>query len=278
MLTLTCANCGRTFQSERRSKRFCCRDCSNKYNGDKKVYKAKEKGEKIVWSSGGGIQSTAIAVLIWQGVLRKPDFAFMADCGFESQKTYEYIERVTKPKLAEVGVDFKLVKSSDYANVSIIDPRGYCNIPAFELKPDGHVSHYGTRCNGDWKQKVLKRWLREQGVSFCIDWVGISTDEAHRGGKNTGLKWIENRYPLLELGLSRDDCRKLILDAGWEMPQRTSCIMCPQRSLFEWLRLKVECPEDFERACQIEEEIQKVNPNIWLTPKCKPLRDILIFD
>lgn len=51
--------------------------------------------------------------------------------------------------------------------------------------------------------------------------------------------------------------------------------MCPQRTMFEWLRLKVECPEDFERACQIEDELRQVDPNVYLTSKCRPLRDLL---
>ena len=38
------------------------------------------EGDKLnLWSSGGGVQSSAIAVLIAQGKLPKPDIAVMID-------------------------------------------------------------------------------------------------------------------------------------------------------------------------------------------------------
>lgn len=275
MILLKCDECGKVFQSNRNAKRFCSCECSNKYNGRKRQEKMDDVEADVVWSCGGGIQSTALAVLIWQGKLPKPKYAFMADCGYESEKTYKYVSEVIAPKLKEVGVDFNLVNSSDYVNVELMDKNGYCNLPAFRKKPDGTVSHLSTRCNGTWKQAVMRKWLRDHGVEKCVDWVGISTDEARRGGKSSGVKWIKNEYPLLDLGMSRKDCVELIKSAGWEMPARTSCIMCPQRTMFEWLRLKVECPEDFERACEIEESIRKIDPDLFLNPKCIPLREIL---
>lgn len=228
-----------------------------------------------VWSSGGGIQSTAIAVLICQGKLPKPDYAFMADCGYETEQTYEYCETVLKPKLAEVGVKYEMVKSSDYVDVQLINPAGYCNLPAFRKNPDGTVSHFSTHCNSTWKQQVMRKWLREKGVEKAVDWVGISTDEKRRARGTTGVKWITNRYPLLELDMDRQACIDLIDIAGWKMPVRSSCIICPQRTMFEWLRMKVECPVDFEKACEIDRWIRSRDPNIYLNPKCVALEDIL---
>lgn len=274
-MLLICEQCGKTFESERRSKKYCSCACSNRANGKKRATEFENQDEKIVWSCGAGIQSTAIAVLICQGKLPKPDFAFMADCGYESDRTYDYINRVLKPNLAEADVDLQVVPSCEYVEVEIMDKNGRCNLPAYRKNEDGTVSHLSTRCNGTWKQRVMKNWLREQGATKVIDWVGISTDEARRAGKNTGLNWVTNAYPLIDLNMSRRDCVDLIRDAGWEMPLRTSCIMCPQRTLFEWVRLSVDCPEDFERACQMEDEIRKIDQNVFLNGKCRPLREVI---
>lgn len=274
-MKLVCECCGQEFDSDRRSKRFCSRSCANKSSADKRTEQFDDKDSAIVWSSGGGIQSTAIAVLIYQGKLPKPDYCFMADCGYESARTIDYINRIVIPKLAEVGVEFSLVPSSDYVDVELMDKNGFCNLPAYRVFPDGTVSHLSTRCNGAWKQYVMRKWLREHGVEKATDWVGISTDEARRANKIDRIKWITNAYPLIDLNLSRKDCVQLIKDAGWEMPIRTSCVMCPQRTTFEWLKLKVDCPEDFKRACEIEKEIQRVDPNVWLTPFGRPLADVV---
>lgn len=272
MITLICQNCGKEFESTRRSKKYCSCACANKAAADSRSNELTTKERAVVWSSGGGIQSTAIAVLIWQGKLPKPDYSIMIDTGYESARTINYIHRVAQPKLAEVGVNFELIDASKYTNVNIMAD-GHCNIPAFRKNEDGTVSKFSTHCNGTWKQQVMKRWLRERGVERCEDWVGISTDESRRAGKQTGLKWIENRYPLIDLGLSRTDCVNLIKDAGWEMPLRTSCVMCPLRTKYEWLKLRVDCPEDFDRACVIEKRIQDEDPRIFLNPSCVPLSE-----
>ena len=274
MLTLTCQNCGRQFESVRRAKKFCSVACSNAWNGAHRETREAPQPEKIVWSSGGGIQSTAIAVLICTGRLPKPDLALMCDCGYESAKTIEYMRSVAIPRLREAGVELHLVRSADYTSVALMTADGHCNLPAFRQNEDGSVSHLSTHCNGVWKQYVTRRFCKENGVERYVHWVGISTDEARRM-RSSRVQYEQLRYPLIELGLSREDCVRIIKDAGWPVPIRTSCIMCPQRTMFEWLRLKVECPEDFDRACRIEDEIRAFDPRVFLTPKCRPLREIL---
>lgn len=59
------------------------------------------------------------------------------------------------------------------------------------------------------------------------------------------------------------------------MPIRTSCIMCPLRTKFEWLRLKVDCPEDFKKACEIEEHIRAIDENVFLSKDCRPLCEVI---
>lgn len=275
MITLTCLNCGRSFESVRRARKFCSVACSNAWNGAHREKVELPPPEKIVWSSGGGIQSTAIAVLICQGKLPRPDLSLMVDCGYESARTYDYIRDVTIPKMAEAGVTFHLVPSTRFTAVELMSKDGHCNLPAFRKNPDGSVSHLSTHCNGVWKNYVTRKFVRENGIDRFVQWLGISTDEVRRSRKSSGRQYIELRYPLIELGLSREDCVKLIRDAGWPVPIRTSCFMCPQRTMFEWLRLKVECPEDFEKACRIEDQIREIDPNVFLTSKCRPLRDLL---
>lgn len=279
MITLICQQCGREFLSTRRNKKYCSCACANTKAANNRSKAIEDMQAQIVWSSGGGIQSTAIAALIYSGVLPKPDFAVMIDTGYESDKTYSYLERIIRPKLSEVGVKFNLVSSEVFGgDTKIIGDTGLVNIPAFRKNSDGSVSHLATWCNNAWKVKVLRRWLREQGVEKCIDWVGISTDESRRANKDSGVKWITNAYPLIELGMDRTACVEQIKKVGWEMPVRTSCVFCPNRTNYEWLRLKYESPSDFEQACQLDEYLRKVRPDIWLHSSCRPLREVMMSE
>lgn len=273
-MKLICEHCKQEFVSKRRKRKYCCIQCANKAISRQRSEAIEQKPEKIVWSSGGGIQSTAIAVLICNGVLPKPDYAVMIDVGYESARTIDYINRIVVPNMEKAGVKFELIRADKYTTVEIMK-NGRCNLPAFRKNVDGSVSRLDTRCNGPWKQTVLKRWLKEQNVEKCVNWIGISTDEKQRAGKNTFLKWIRNEYPLINLGISRKDCVEIIKQAGWEMPIRTSCIMCPLRTKFEWLRLKVDCPEDFKKACEIEEHIRAIDENVFLSKDCRPLCEVI---
>lgn len=55
-----------------------------------------------VWKYGGGTQSVAIAALILQGKLPRPEIAIIADTGKERSSTWQYMDEIVAPKLATI--------------------------------------------------------------------------------------------------------------------------------------------------------------------------------
>jgi hypothetical protein len=45
----------------------------------------------LVWSFGGGVQSWALAVLVAQGRLPRPDYTVIANTKREATETWEYL-------------------------------------------------------------------------------------------------------------------------------------------------------------------------------------------
>lgn len=272
MAEIICGWCGQRVQVTHRRRRFCSRDCSNAATGQRLATRALDTGlpRKIVWSCGGGVDSTAVAVLIWQRELPPPDYALMIDVGYEPQTTWNYARDVLTPKLAEVGVKLTILRTRDYSDNELIKD-GHVVIPAYRLQPDGTTSKLHTHCSSPWKARVAKRWLRAQGVKQCEQWLGIAADEQRRAVPDQHA-WVRTRWPLIERGLTRADCIYLIGQAGWPMPERTSCYMCPHRSEGDWRRLVARSPQDFKRACEIEEAIQQTHPDVYLHRSGKPLR------
>lgn len=72
-----------------------------------------------VWSCGGGTQSGAIATLIKQGRLPKPDIAFMTNTGRERSSTWPFVEGFIRPALASVGVELQIVQAADFARLDV---------------------------------------------------------------------------------------------------------------------------------------------------------------
>lgn len=232
----------------------------------------------IVWSFGGGTQSIAIAILIVQGKLPRPDMIVFADTGREATETFEYTQSWVSPLLATVNLTIETA-GHDLAHVDLYSKKSrMLLIPAFH-----ETGKLQTFCSSEWKRNVVRRYIRSKGIKQCINWLGMSIDEVERL-KPSGAQWIETVWPLCgmprehDYGVrySRADCRQLILKYGWPEPPKSSCWMCPNRRNDQWQRLKDYYPQDFAAAVALEKEMSAKNTQggLWLHNARKPLDEI----
>jgi hypothetical protein len=270
LILKVCQRCGEEFYAIRNSCKFCSRRCSNITANETTKAATLEKPRQTIWSCGGGVDSTAIAVLICQGQLPVPDYALMVDVGYETDSTWAYVHEVLQPRLRRAGCELHIIPTSQYTTTELIDNRGHCVLPVCHVATDGTKRKFNTHCSGKWKQFVARKWLREQGVERCEQWLGIAAEETRRCHLST-VQWIELRYPLVEIGLTRTDCVYLIGQAGWPLPQHTSCYFCPNRDNAGWRRLYETEPEFFAKAVQVEKELQTAQPGVYLHHSFKPL-------
>jgi hypothetical protein len=227
---------------------------------------------KIVWSCGGGVQSSAIAALIIKGRLPKPDYAVMVDVGYEKTSTWENVHGVLQPALAAAGVNLQIIKTTDYRNNDLFDGTGHFVMPGYRLRADGTKIRFDTHCSAPWKMKVVMKWLREQGVEAARDWVGITTDEQRRV-RQSPFDWFAFEYPLINLGMDRVDCHTVIYSMGWERVLHSSCYICPQQDDEQWRYIKAHYPADWEKALQVDAAIRERDPELYLHRSCLPLAD-----
>ena len=223
----------------------------------------------IVWSFGGGVQSAALAVLIANGTLPRPDFSLMADTGRERSETWDYLRDVIQPLLLPHGVQVEVIPPS-YATVGLRSHLGSVLVPAF-TDFSGAIGQLPTYCSTEWKVRPIHRRLRELGVTECAVWLGISADEAHRA-KASRVKWITHEYPLLDLLLKREACSQLVIDAGLPAPPRSSCWMCPHSGQARWLDLKRRYPDEFAKAVAVDKSLRDDDGgSIYLHRSGRPL-------
>ena len=230
-----------------------------------------------VWSCGGGTQSAAIAVLIVQGRLPKPDISVIVDTEREKSTTWKYLDEVIAPNLAAVGVEVIRIPKSRYATVDLYggESDDALLIPAFTTQ-SGEVGKLPTYCSVEWKQRVVQRYLRECGVEEARVWVGISRDEMSRI-RAPRLQWLRERYVLLyDVPMYRSECVYLVTHImGWPKPPRSACWMCPNMSDEEWREME---PGDFKKAVQFEREIRKRDNFVFLHELGKPLDQVDFTD
>ena len=176
-----------------------------------------------VISLGGGVQSSVMALMASQGAFDPmPDCAIFADTRWEPPSVYTHLDWLEGQLSFPMYVvdNGRSLREDVMALTNHSGSRSYVDIPVYLKGRDGEGDGIGRRqCTDNYKIRPIRRRIREllglrprqrvpSGVSVEL-WLGISTDEAVRM-KDSRDRWMTNRYPLIEAGMSRRDCARLV--------------------------------------------------------------------
>lgn len=192
----------------------------------------------VYMALGAGVQSGTLAEMIAEGELAPPDVCIFADTGDEPQYVLDYVEYIT-PRLAKVGVPVITVSAGNLVEDAMKPDQRFAAIPVFTLI-DGKVSRLRRHCTREYKIEPIEKWVRQhlssQGKAkltkdhkIRLDkevkvecWLGLSLDEIARLKPNPSW-WIENQWPLVDLRMSRYDCKQWLFKHGLPIPGKSSC-------------------------------------------------------
>lgn len=237
---------------------------------------------------GGGVQSGTLVEMIADGVIQKPDAVIFSDTGDEGWWTLQMMQRY-RSRLSTVGVKLiqAIVWDGFYATQQKLSEsalgvhRDFASIPFYLINPDGSKGMLRRQCTDRFKiapaNKNIKFWLHQnRGIGKWLNkdetyeapdirlprdvytecLFGISTDEAERATSERGPNWQKPVYPLMDMGMSRDDCVAWLTERGYPIPRKSACYYCPFRDDLGWLEMQEFDPNTFERACQFDEYIR----------------------
>ena len=235
-------------------------------------------------SLGAGVQSSVLALLLSREDPRllklgytKPDAAIFADTGWEPEYVYAHL------KWLEEQLDFPLIRVSS-GDIKVNLKKGltasghrFVDVPFYLLDENGKKGMLRRQCTNHYKIVPINRRIRKlaggkRGRPFPKDshvemWLGISLDEVGRM-KPSRESWVEHRWPLVDLGMTRGDCSEWFASEypGRSLP-RSACVICPYRSDEHWLELKRSEPESYEEAVRFDRWLRHSRTN--------PVRELL---
>jgi len=230
-------------------------------------------------SYGGGVQSTALCVLAVQGklddIMGGPvDAALFANVGDDSEHpaTLTFVRDVMISWAAERGLPIhELMRVKRDGTTETLWQRltkeGSRSLAIPVRMSNGAPGR--RACTGDFKIKVVGKWLKANGANAdnpAVVAIGISTDECHRANNKKVEPYEKPVYPLLELGLNRGDCIKLIQDAGLPIPHKSSCFYCPFHRPATWSEMRRDEPELFEKSQYLEDLLNERREMIGKDP------------
>ena len=224
----------------------------------------------IVLSLGGGVQSTALALMADAGMFHaKPDVAYFADTRWEPDHVYATVEAVRN----RVGFDVETVSNGrslpdDVRAGNAAGGNNFTPIPLFNSNGSQSVRQCTSQYKIDPINQAMRRRLgyrkgeRVTARNVRVEqWMGISVDEFTRA-KDNRLKYVTNRYPLIDARISRADCAQWLAAHHPDIPiGKSACKGCPYKTKAAWVRLARDDPDGFQEAVDIDRALRTPGHN-----------------
>lgn len=253
---------------------------------------------------GAGLQSSTLAEMVIAQVLPQLDLVIFSDTGDEPRHVYEQVKYLEQ-KLTHFDISLAIVRASDYGIVhDLTQGTGrFASMPLFTRDiQTGKIGRIKRQCTSEYKIKpsnhYLLDWMLDRGYAkrakdnsrrvnqdiYIESWFGFSKEEFYRMRRGSLPQWQKQVCPLIDMRMTRYDCKQWLIGRGLRVPRKSSCRVCPFRTDAEWLHMKLHEPNDFEHACQFDDWLRSDdaaerftmnlrNP-VFLHQSCTPLRDI----
>ena len=199
----------------------------------------READSKYAVSYGGGVNSTALVILLVNKGLPL-DYVVFADTGNEMPETYEYLN-VMKRYLNKVSVPLKVVQVRSGESLS-----DRC------LRRRVIPSEIWRWCTRDMKVTPIHAFYRSL-KAHVYQYMGIDYDEVHRM-KPARVDYVTNMYPLVDYRIGRTECMEIIEKTGLPLPVKSGCHMCPFNNMNRWAEIYERHPDLYRLAMEIEEK------------------------
>jgi hypothetical protein len=204
---------------------------------------------------GSGTNSTAM-LIGWVSLGLPVRYITFSDTGGERPEVYDYLITFENwlvnrgaPPITVVGY-----RTRDGRDVSL-EQR------CLESKTLPSLAYGWKSCSEKFKVRPQNNFMRLQpDAQACwkrgqkiVKLIGYDAGETRRtfSVPNSDPRY-EFRHPLIDWGMDRDDCKRLIEAVGLPQPGKSSCFFCPSARKPEIVELAIRHPDLAVRAMQIE--------------------------
>lgn len=212
--------------------------------------------ERHVLGISGGKDSAALAVYMRDHHPEIDIEYFFTDTGEELPEVYEFLGRL----------------------------EGYLGKPIARLNPRRNFrfwlreyNHFLPNPQTRWCTRMLKLAPFEQWVKPWLaagdrvtSYVAIRADEDYREGYSAKSDNLFVKLPFREAGIDKAGVMDILESSGvgypkyYEWRSRSGCTFCFFQQKIEWVRLKEQHPEDYEKAKALEKDaLEHGSPFTW---------------
>ena len=220
------------------------------------------------------------------------DLVVFCDLGFEPpwvKGQVEFIRQACK----QVHIPFQVLSAPLYTDfLKNFGERRTISIPWWTLRKDGHKSKMPRNCTIDYKVELISkyvRWellgykkgqrLRDEDKKAHEMHMGFSAEEARRCKESPNPMFV-NRFPLVDMGLTRADNYAYIKDVWGLETKASACTFCPFHKNYFFKYLRENEPEQFKKVVGMDELLRDKTPkppmdsDLFISRSRKRLEDL----
>ena len=238
-----------------------------------------------ILSCGAGMQSSALHLMSCENALAKIrgeppvwpqvpiyDISIFCDLGFEPPWVKKQVEFLANAGHS-CGVPLVILDSPLYTDfMANFGERRTISIPWWTIRDDGHKSKLPRNCTIDYKVELISKYvrgellgykkgqrLREEDKKAHERHMGFSAEEARRCKASPNPMFV-NKFPLVEMGLTRADNFAYIKEVWGLETKASACSFCPFHKNYFFKFLRENEPEQYAQVVGVDELLRDKNP------------------
>lgn len=232
-----------------------------------------------ILSCGAGQQSTALALMSCENAIlgenKYPlvpiyDAVLFCDLGGERQWVYEQVDFIAKC-CKEAKIPFYVLQDKNLYK-DYLDNYGearVCTIPFWSIDENGKKGKMTRHCTIDYKIVQMQNFVRwnllgyKKGQRTRPEDIGAHemhigfTYEEQRRIFDSKHKLFVNKFPMVEMKLTRADNYAYIKER-WGLETRASaCLFCPFHTNYFFEECRNNCQKDYKKILAMDEKLER---------------------
>lgn len=239
-----------------------------------------------ILSCGAGMQSTALALMSCENkkeIKYKEvpiyDAVIFCDLGSEPIWVYKQVDFI-KNACEDAEIPFYILDThlhQDYLNN--FGKRRVVSIPFWSVDENGKKGKMMRNCTLDYKINEIIKFVKYKLLGYAKYQrvknedlkahemhLGFSLEEKHRCKENKHKMFV-NKFPLVDMELTRADNYKYILEKWGLDTKASACCFCPFHTNYFFEYMKDNHKEQYQSILEFDEMLEREQPNTKIRSK-----------
>lgn len=236
-----------------------------------------------ILSCGAGQQSTALALMSCENAImgkhRHPlvpiyDVILFCDLGGEREWVYEQVDFIAEA-CGRAGIPFYILKDKNLKDDYMLNfgKSRVCTIPFWSIDDNGKKGKMTRHCTIDYKIIQMQNFVRwsllgyykgqrtkQEDIGAHEMHIGFTAEEQRRIF-DSKHKLFVNKFPMVEMGLTRADNYAYGKEYWGIETKGSACLFCPFHTNYFFNQCKHTCHKDYKVILDFDNMLEHGTPN-----------------